>query len=396
VLVTPKLKEILLVLYKLNARHESSIFSNDDIAEELENIEDYNELLHEIDRLLQQINTCVPSDKDTIRMLLVHLDIQLSNYVWHVEQIRDAVQKVLLHTNESEINVVRDAKKHINNTISITQTNSMSIIDRDTYIVQLMQQDIVINDDYYGIKVIDFNLKEIRSIRIFKGAVIDSIYMHFSQNECILNCVENESIIWVNLVTGEFKIIPMLFDVGFSPLYFWDNSTLILTTYHDYAAYRVNWELSTVQLLEDSAIATISKDFYTFLMRIRQVKPWFILSNEYMYIMFNSDAKTIQIVDVLLDTIQTISVDHLVDNEPYHDFVVRNSFVMCIAQGQIEIINIHTNNRALLYPATGYEFLRARLAIVKGCHKIIALSSLIVNSSKDMVTIYDIQEVDQA
>jgi hypothetical protein len=392
--VTPKLKEIVLALCTFNARREVPIFSKDELEEELENIDDYNELLHEIDRLLLQINICAPNNKDAIGDLFVHLHIQLSNYVWHVGQIHDAVKKVLLHNHEFDREAVRQAKKYIYNTLSITQTENMFITDRDTYLVQLAQNAIVVNDDYCGIKIIGFNLKEIRSIRLFKGLVIDSMYMHFSQNECILNCIENESIIWVNLETGEFKIIPMLPDVDFSPLYFWDNDTLLLTTHHDYVAYRVNVEQATMQLLEDAAVVTISEDFYAFLMHIRLIKPWFILSDRYMYIVFHADAKTIQIVDALRDTTQAISVDHLVDDEPYHDFVVRDSLVLCIAQGQIEIINMHTNRRGLLYPETGYEFLRARLAYING-HKLIALSSLIVDSSKDMVTIYDIQGVDQ-
>ncbi len=112
------------------------------------------------------------------------------------------------------------------------QEKSIKIENNDVYILDIVGNYILINNNYRGISIFNINLEKVKDIPIFEDLVIYSVYKDFIGEKILLYCPDNECIIYVNLELSDFNIIPLSNqDIIFSPIYYWNENLIILITY---------------------------------------------------------------------------------------------------------------------------------------------------------------------
>lgn len=108
----------------------------------------------------------------------------------------------------------------------------IKIEDNDLYILDIIGNYILINNDYQGISVLNTNLEKIKDISIFEDIAIYSIYKAFIDDKILLYCPDNKCLVYVNLKSSDFSIITLPDqDIIFSPIYYWKENSIILVTY---------------------------------------------------------------------------------------------------------------------------------------------------------------------
>lgn len=80
------------------------------------------------------------------------------------------------------------------------------IRENDTYFLEILENRIIINDNYHGILIFDFGMNFIKAINIFEDIVVYDSYV-ISNEELILFCPENEKLVYVNCETSTSKVI---------------------------------------------------------------------------------------------------------------------------------------------------------------------------------------------
>lgn len=88
-------KNILLILEKLNTNKKIVPFN--DLEKEYENVHDLENLNKETLKVLGQFKDVSNLSIDELMEQVVHLDTQLTTYIWHTESMRDIIQKFIYY-----------------------------------------------------------------------------------------------------------------------------------------------------------------------------------------------------------------------------------------------------------------------------------------------------------
>lgn len=80
------------------------------------------------------------------------------------------------------------------------------IRENDTYFLEILENRIIINDNYHGILIFDFGMNFIKAINIFEDIVVYDSYV-ISNKELILFCPENEKMVYIDCKKNISKVI---------------------------------------------------------------------------------------------------------------------------------------------------------------------------------------------
>lgn len=80
------------------------------------------------------------------------------------------------------------------------------IRENDTYFLEILENRIIINDNYHGILIFDFEMNFIKAINIFEDIVVYDSYV-ISNKELILFCPENEKMVYIDFKEDISKVI---------------------------------------------------------------------------------------------------------------------------------------------------------------------------------------------
>ena len=80
------------------------------------------------------------------------------------------------------------------------------IRDNDTYFLEILENKIIINDNYHGILIFDLEMNFKKAINIFEDIVVYDSYV-ISNEELILFCPENEKMVYINCEKNTSKVI---------------------------------------------------------------------------------------------------------------------------------------------------------------------------------------------
>ena len=109
------------------------------------------------------------------------------------------------------------------------------IRENDTYFLERLKNRIIINDNYHGILIFDFEMNFKKAINIFEDIVVYDSYV-ISNEELILFCPENEKLVYVNCETSTSKVIDIdeeLSDISNLRLVFMKDNICIFTSAQD-------------------------------------------------------------------------------------------------------------------------------------------------------------------
>lgn len=90
-----KFKEIYKIIEKFNIHNNNRIFSDEEIQEEIENINEINEIETRLDNTLNKINILKDEENRALLSELVQLHLVISDIEWQYDQIHEMLRKVL-------------------------------------------------------------------------------------------------------------------------------------------------------------------------------------------------------------------------------------------------------------------------------------------------------------
>lgn len=116
----------------------------------------------------------------------------------------------------------------------IIKEKELNQSNNDMYVMEVVSDRIIVNNNYKGVLILDNNLNLIKKINLFKDIIVYKSYINRASMEMLLFCEENQCMVYINLINYNHKIISLkneLEDIMFSNIYQWNSSGVVLSTY---------------------------------------------------------------------------------------------------------------------------------------------------------------------
>lgn len=229
--------------------------------------------------------------------------------------------------------------------------------ENDVYFLEVVDDKIIINDNYEGILIFDIEGILIKRIALMNGMIIHSALKN--DKELVLLCNENGIIFHIDLETYQYKMILMgdFEDWIFSPIFEWRKNEVILS---DYKGNLLKLDLRQKRLIKTS------KNSHEYDL----VRKTYEKLNDYHIAKMISEEKAIvqnscselELIDYSEDVITILKFQ----KEQFHDFEVADNHIICVGENEIEIMDINNKENKRFLPGKGYCFLRGKCIIREG------------------------------
>ena len=234
------------------------------------------------------------------------------------------------------------------------EMNEIELKNNDIYFMEVLDNIIVINDNYEGILFFNNKFEQIGSMKIMDDL---SIYSSFKNgHQIILYCPDNGYLIHINIDLYEYKIIPLLeFNhFMFSEIYDWNKDGLILSDYQGlFVKVNINENIINEIDLKNTRIKSVKEiydklsDFKICKVNVQEKKAIVQISNS---------------IYALVEYKNFIKILEEFEKEDYHDFEISKEFWAKIGEKKVEVL--FKNQKIELYPTNNYIFLRGRFMIM--------------------------------
>jgi hypothetical protein len=137
----------------------------------------------------------------------------------------------------------------------------------DIYQLESFSDNLIVNDDYQGIMILDFSLNILHKISIMEGLVVNSIYKKYDNTYAIIHDFDKCLIVFVDLQRFNFNIIKLPTDLEgycFGHNYYWQNNILILNLENHDIFYQFNFQSFSLEKISQKTVKTIAPVFYDF------------------------------------------------------------------------------------------------------------------------------------
>lgn len=257
--------------------------------------------------------------------------------------------------------------------------------NNDIYFIEIVQDKIIINDNYDGIIILDSQFNIIKKIKLLDDMVIDTSFS--KNNEIILYCYENRCFIYLDINTYVYNIISLNSDyseMSFLSLYEWHNDELILLAESGKILVRIDLLTYTVKkYCNDSRLFSVYQDFEKlnklFLHKVYPEKQIAIIEKD----------DTLEIINYKNQSLLTkIMID--IKNIDFYDVEVINEFIVLVDEYKI-IVSNSTKNINLFPTTNGYRFLRCKFICFNEEIFLIVLSCCDADSSLCKLERYTIE-----
>ena len=253
--------------------------------------------------------------------------------------------------------------------------------NNDIYILETRQNYLLTNDNYEGLFQLSFSLDIEKEINIPKGTTIYCVYKEFDGNNLALHCPDQEQIILVNLDSNKnnVTVIPQNDNVIFSPIYYWKNKSLIITTYN-HIYYQTCFITHTFKKILVNEIKEKYPDFFSFCNKSKSYNILTSYSEKFSFIAQENDTIIAfhNTLDNTYDSIQMLEGG-------WHDVEYNNNIFIFVYEKKLKIV--HYNKCITLRPDPGYIFLRVKFITQAG---IVVLSSKPSNHNDSMLQVYQL------
>ena len=226
------------------------------------------------------------------------------------------------------------------------------IRENDTYFLEILENRIIINDNYHGILIFDFGMNFIKAINIFEDIVVYDSYV-ISNEELILFCPENEKLVYVNCETSTSKVIDIdeeLSDISNLRLVFMKDNICIFTSAQD-KYIELNLKNETLKEVSNTSV---------------------------------NDNKENVIDKSIVDKIEEI----IGKDEDYIDIDVKEKLFAISYEEKVVFYNGEVIKEIL--PEEGFIFRKAKIRRGGDKNKLIVLSNNIEDEEKSTISILDI------
>jgi len=248
----------------------------------------------------------------------------------------------------------------------------------DIYILETLQNNLIINDNYHGLLQLSAFLNIEKKINIPEGTTIYFLYKKFDENNLAIYCPDQEQIN-INNSKNNFIALHQQDKTIFSPTYYWQNDTLIFTTY-DHTSYQVCFVTHTLKEISKNEIKKKYPIFFNFWNQSKNCNILTSYSEKFSFIAQENDT-TIAFHNTLNTAYDKIQISE----DGWHDIEYNNNIFIFVYEKKLEII--HYNTYTLLQPNSGYIFLRAKFITQTS---IVILSSKPSNHNDSMLHLYQL------
>lgn len=241
--------------------------------------------------------------------------------------------------------------------------------NNDIYFLEVVSDKIVINDNYSGVFILDYELNINKELKILDDMSIDMSFI--KDKEIVLYCYENQYLVYINIDTYVYKIINLnkdLCNIVFSPLYEWIDNDLILLSYNGDIILHVNLLNNTAKCI---CVENINRSIFSI------YDNWQKLSGKVINKIYPNKCNAVieKNNNIVLynyqdneETILTIDYADLNNNDIpssyiYHDIEVKNNVIVEISEKRVLVL--YQNKKILLYPESkDYSFLRGKFITI--------------------------------
>lgn len=138
------------------------------------------------------------------------------------------------------------------------------IQNKDLYLIEYMNDMIIVNNEQKGITIYDENLKTVYSLEIMPGLMIDACYKNMDTKELLLYCRENNKFIHIEILKKTYKIIkiPIIFqEIVYSMSYRWRKDKVYIGDYSEHF-FCIDISCAVIESISVEDIQCIDKEFY--------------------------------------------------------------------------------------------------------------------------------------
>ena len=240
--------------------------------------------------------------------------------------------------------------------------------DNDIYFMKRIGNTIIINNNYEGILILDFELNIIKEEKLLDDLLISDCFVNQDTKEIMLYAYENHCFVYLDTVNNIKKIIPIqeeFEELFFLPLYEWKSDKLLLLAAAGGELICIDVSEGIIKKVSGSITSAICGEG-EFLSKhiVRKI-------DIYENIAVIEQGKEIKIVN--LKTRQA-EASYSKYNNHFHDVEVSKNFFAFISESEIEIYN-HEKCILKLAPLDNFCFLRGLFLIIHGVAYFYALSS---------------------
>ncbi|SFX09919.1 hypothetical protein SAMN04487866_101521 [Thermoactinomyces sp. DSM 45891] len=261
--------------------------------------------------------------------------------------------------------------------------------DNDVYLFECVLDNVVINNNYIGVKVMDTNFNKVRCIDLFEGVIIHSLYKHYYNNEVLLYCPDNECMIYTNLDSGDFQIIELkneFADIVFSSIYIWKEQDVLFTDYQG-RFYKLCIERKRLEAVDLNTIMKSHMPFYDLWSKISKYKMISLHENGTGDYMLFEDKDHNRIGVLNYQTNQESYITY--PSYRAHEIIFRNGLFAFVQEDSICLLK---NGRKIdkIKPQSLFSFLRGRFVYDNGKSKLFTLSSNRSDATNSILSSYDV------
>ena len=239
----------------------------------------------------------------------------------------------------------------------LKKLHEFEVANNDMYILKVVNDFIVTNDQTCGLLLFDFWLKPQKKIFIKRNLSLYRIYNKFSGNEVCLYDAEGMTLICISLEELE-KTKPIFVEVKslksiLTPFYYWCKNKILFTTYKEGFFKLV---ISSNKLIKESPLQ-VSSDcnlFFEFFSKMKLFYPPFVDSKEYRVIFYDDiQRKKVICYDFLSN--QQLIIENL--DCDAHKIIYRKKTFLFISDNKITVFDSLKNEKKEVLPASGYHYL---------------------------------------
>jgi len=269
--------------------------------------------------------------------------------------------------------------------MNLVKLAELKITNNDVYLLEAISKQVVINDNYEGILVLNEFFNVIKTIKIFDDIMIERCYKQFSNNSILLYCYENSCLVNVNLKHEKFSIIQIKEGDGmfFSPLYWWKSDDEVILTTYKKELFKLFCKKNILSKISEDYLKKSDPQFYRIWNSYKDISIVHFFPEESVLLTTDDDASQLIVYDYKSTTEKRISY-YLKDT---HDFVYKDGTTILIHEDQVDVLR--SFSRGTLKTKNFYIFTVAQFFDSK---RFITLKNNQARYRENMLTLYQMQE----
>ena len=242
--------------------------------------------------------------------------------------------------------------------------NTVKFQGNDIYFFEVINNKIIINDNYQGVLILNNEFEIIKNIYLMEDLIIDVCFK--KESRILLICYEKECIIYLDIENDIKEIMFMegINNYNFFMLYEWNNYNIILSTYeNDFLNLDIKEEKLEFLNSNSREVYRIKREYS----KLRELKIYKIFIEIKRAVIEEYD------IIKLIKYKEDIKYISSIEKENFHDFECFNDCLIGISENKVSVLSC--GNKKDYYPKKGYYFLRGKVINIEKESYLVLLSS---------------------